>query len=467
MANPDGRRQPEQTERSGFFRWLPILAREERREILAHLQETASWNVDFVVMMGLSAALASLGLLNNATTVVIGAMLVAPLMSPLLGAGFALVQGNVVLFRDCLKAMGYGIAVSLLASLAMGLATPAHDPSPEIAARGNVNVLDLGIALVSGMAAAYAGVRPKLAATIVGVAIAAALLPPLAVVGIAAASAEWLLSGMAAVLFLTNLVAIVLGAAIVFKVMGVRARSTDESQTPVWARRMGMILVLATVVLVYPLGLRFESLFEAGHSQSAFLSIPSTARDAIVERINEEQTAVEFLSVRRDARDPESGVHVVLAAESSVNPQLVEDIEYEIQVVMGADTPVRVMLRLRLDSSGPAMRGRALINDNTRTRVRCHILGALSKGSERKHGSSEFDEGGHCSGRGVADDDTAGPGRRLQRSRTGDATASPGGGGESRQADRSVRDLPGRPNRELARGPGRRACLRLPGSDCL
>ncbi|MDH4030835.1 MAG: DUF389 domain-containing protein, partial [Chromatiales bacterium] len=119
MANPDGRRQPEQTERSGFFRWLPILAREERREILAHLQETARWNVDFVVMMGLSAALASLGLLNNATTVVIGAMLVAPLMSPLLGAGFALVQGNVVLFRDCLKAMGYGIAVSLLASLAM------------------------------------------------------------------------------------------------------------------------------------------------------------------------------------------------------------------------------------------------------------------------------------------------------------------------------------------------------------
>jgi uncharacterized hydrophobic protein (TIGR00271 family) len=353
MANPDGRRQPEQTERSGFFRWLPILAREERREILAHLQETASWNVDFVVMMGLSAALASLGLLNNATTVVIGAMLVAPLMSPLLGAGFALVQGNVVLFRDCLKAMGYGIAVSLLASLAMGLATPAHDPSPEIAARGNVNVLDLGIALVSGMAAAYAGVRPKLAATIVGVAIAAALLPPLAVVGIAAASAEWLLSGMAAVLFLTNLVAIVLGAAIVFKVMGVRARSTDESQTPVWARRMGMILVLATVVLVYPLGLRFESLFEAGHSQSAFLSIPSTARDAIVERINEEQTAVEFLSVRRDARDPESGVHVVLAAESSVNPQLVEDIEYEIQVVMGADTPVRVIVLRTVPGAPP------------------------------------------------------------------------------------------------------------------
>ena len=114
-----------------------------------------------------------------------------------------------------------------------------------------------------------------------------------------------------------------------------------------------MILVLATVVLVYPLGLRFESLFEAGHSQSAFLSMPYTARDAIVERINEEQTAVEFLSVRRDARDPESGVHVVLAAESSVNPQLVEDIEYEIQVVMGADTPVRVIVLRTVPGAPP------------------------------------------------------------------------------------------------------------------
>lgn len=353
MAKSSSQPLADQTERSRLFRWLPILSREERREILAHLKETASWNVDFVVMMGLSAALASLGLLNNSTTVVIGAMLVAPLMSPLLGAGFALVQGNVVLFRDCLKAMGYGIAVSLLASLAMGLATPAHDPSPEIAARGNVNVLDLGIALVSGMAAAYAGVRPKLAATIVGVAIAAALLPPLAVVGIAIASAEWLLAGMAAVLFLTNLVAIVLGAAIVFKVMGVRARSTDESKMPVWARRMGMILILATVILVYPLGLRFESLLEAGHSQAAFLSIPSTARDAIVERLDTETTAVEFLSVRRDARDVGSGVHVVLAAAGPVDPQLTVDIEEEIQEVMGGDTPVRVVILLTVPGAPP------------------------------------------------------------------------------------------------------------------
>ena len=66
----------------------------------------------------------------------------------------------------------------------------SEQDEPEIAARGNVNLLDLGVAWFSGMAAAYAGARPKLAATLAGVAIAAALVPPLSVVGIAAASGE-------------------------------------------------------------------------------------------------------------------------------------------------------------------------------------------------------------------------------------------------------------------------------------
>jgi uncharacterized hydrophobic protein (TIGR00271 family) len=341
------------SEHRGLFSWLPRLQREERRELLSYFQDTASWNVDFVVMMGLSAALASLGLLNNSTTVVIGAMLVAPLMSPLLGAGFGLVQGNILLFRDCLKAMAYGIAVSLVAALAMGLATPAHDPSPEIAARGNVNVLDLGIALVSGMAAAYAGVRPKLAATIVGVAIAAALLPPIAVVGIAAASAEWLLSGMAGVLFLTNLVAIVLGAAIVFNVMGVRSRSTEENRTPLWARRTGMLLTLAAVALVYPLGLRFETLYEAGHIQSASLIVPSTVRESVIDRLNDEEDAVELISIARDAHDPQAGAHVFLAAEGAVSSRLLNDIEQKVKIVMGTDTPVRVVVLRTVPGAAP------------------------------------------------------------------------------------------------------------------
>jgi len=325
-----------------LFGLLPKMQREQRQEMLAYFEENASWNVDFVVMMALSTSIAALGLLNNSPPAVIGAMLVAPLMTPMLGAGFALIQGNVVLFRDCFKAMGYGILVSILASLLMGLVTPAHDPSPEIAARGNVNVLDLGVAFFSGMAAAYAGTRPKLAATLAGVAIAAALVPPLAVVGIAAAAGEWLLSGMAAILFITNLVAIILGSALVFKVMGVRGRKENQPQ-PLWARRMAMILILATVALIVPLQQRFQDQLEAGHLATAAYPVPSIAQDAVIERLNRIH-GVEFLSARRDANSPDAGAHVVLVTEGPVPEGLIEGVKADMQDVMGEETPIRVII---------------------------------------------------------------------------------------------------------------------------
>ena len=333
-----------------LFGLLPRIQREQRQELLSYFEENASWNIDFVVMMALSTSIAALGLLNNSPPAVIGAMLVAPLMTPMLGAGFALIQGNVILFRDCFKAMSYGILISILASLVMGLITPAHDPSPEIAARGNVNVLDLGVAFVSGMAAAYAGTRPKLAATLAGVAIAAALVPPLAVVGIAAAAGEWLLSGMAAILFLTNLVAIILGSALVFKVMGVRGRKENQPQ-PLWARRMAMVLILATVALIIPLQQRFQAQLDAGHTASAAYPVPSKAQDAVIRRMNRLE-GVEFLSARRDANSPDAGAHVVLVTEGPVPDGLLEDVKTDMQDVMGEETPIRVIV-LRSASGVP------------------------------------------------------------------------------------------------------------------
>ncbi len=133
---------------------LPKLEREDRRKLFDHFQASARWNIDFVVMMALATALAAFGLLNNSAPAVIGAMLVAPLMSPLLGAGFALIQGNVKLFKECITAMTYGTLISLFMSLFVGLITPGYDPTAEVEARGQVDLLDLGIAILSGMAAA-------------------------------------------------------------------------------------------------------------------------------------------------------------------------------------------------------------------------------------------------------------------------------------------------------------------------
>ena len=81
-------------EPQGVLRLFPKLKRGDRVSLIELFEKSAEWNIDFIVMMALATALAALGLLQNSTPVVIGAMLVAPLMSPLIGSGFALVQGN-------------------------------------------------------------------------------------------------------------------------------------------------------------------------------------------------------------------------------------------------------------------------------------------------------------------------------------------------------------------------------------
>ena len=107
-------------------------------------------------------------------------MLVAPLMTPLLGLGLALVQGNAMLAKISVRSVFLGVCVTLLIGALIGLVIPGFDqPTPEMLARGGPSLLDLFVAFASGLAAAYASSRPGLLAALPGVAIAAALKLPL------------------------------------------------------------------------------------------------------------------------------------------------------------------------------------------------------------------------------------------------------------------------------------------------
>ena len=331
-----------QVGRSRWLLWLPVLEREERLNLFEHFRIIGSWNADFVVMMGLSTALAAFGLLNNSSPAVIGAMLVAPLMSPLLGAGFALTQGNLTLFRDCMKAMAYGVVVSVLVSLIIGMITPGYDPTTELEARGRVNLLDMAIALLSGMAAAFAMARPNLAATLSGVAIAAALVPPLAAVGVAVASGDFVLAGLSGVLFITNVTAIILGAAFVFRLVGAQGPQ-DDSASPLWARRAQIGLVLATVVLVIPLAERFESQIEAGQLRPVGYPLAIDVRKVVRERVDA-QPGVAIVFMGRYSTAPQAGAQIILAAADPLPRDFIPDLESAIRSHMGDHAPVRVVV---------------------------------------------------------------------------------------------------------------------------
>ena len=232
-----------------FTGLIPQLQREQRVELAERLLSGSICNFDFLAMMVLSTAIAAFGLLLSSTAVVVGAMLVAPLMTPIMGAGLALVQGNAVLMKQAARSIFYGFCCALAIGVVLGFITPIDVPTSELLARGAPNLLDLGVALVSGIAGAYAMARPNLSAALPGVAIAAALVPPIATVGIALALGEFAVARGAVMLFGTNVVAIILSAAAVLYAVGLRSGGSPQ----VWVLRLLQCLLLAVVVLAVPL----------------------------------------------------------------------------------------------------------------------------------------------------------------------------------------------------------------------
>ncbi|MGI9330770.1 MAG: DUF389 domain-containing protein [Gammaproteobacteria bacterium] len=302
--------------RPWIFAWFPKLDREERQELSTRIRGEATGGADFYVMMLLASGLASLGLLQGSTAVIIGAMLVAPLVGPLIGTALALVQGNTHLMRVSLQVCLTGIALGLTVSLLFGLFNPGYEPTLEVEARGRPDLFDLFIALGSGMVAAYAQGRPKVSGTLAGVAIAAALLPPLAVVGIASMTGEVQIAAYAAVLMVTNLVAIILGAALIFRLLGCKARGDDSPMQP-WAKRSVAGLLLIAIMLSGPLILSGIDKDVLGPNRPYTYPVSVPVRNA-VEQFVADHPSIKVVAVGRKGVEPEAGIMVVLTAQNPV-----------------------------------------------------------------------------------------------------------------------------------------------------
>ena len=242
---------------------VPQLDREHRVTLVDRLQENSKFNFDFIALISLSTLIAALGLARDSGAVVIGAMLVAPLMTPLVGMGFALVQGNVKLIRSAFKSVVFGFAVALAIGAVLGLFLRIFhfDITQQMLYRGEPNFLDLVIALASGVAGAYAMGRPNLVSALPGVAIAAALVPPIATSGLALTMGSPTLAGGASLLFFTNIVAIVLGTAFTFWAVGISTRvGTDDRPVQVWPRVwfFGFVIISFLLALLMSMYNLFE-----------------------------------------------------------------------------------------------------------------------------------------------------------------------------------------------------------------
>ena len=281
---------------------FPSLERDQRISLVKQLEKNAKADIDFIAMMVLSSSLASLGLLADSGAVVIGAMLVAPLMGPLISAGHSLVQANFTLFSRSLSVTAIGLGIGFTASIVFGLLFPDFEPTLEIEARGNPDLLDLGIAFLSGTTAAYSTGRSNVMTTFAGVAIAAALVPPLAVVGIALTHGSPEIALNASILLLTNLVAIILGAALVFRMFKVHV-SLQGDRMPVWAKRASIILFLALALLMAPLLIQLMEGRRTGQSRPIKYPLAPKVRQAVREYVNQ-WPQVEIIFQGRNSVEP-------------------------------------------------------------------------------------------------------------------------------------------------------------------
>jgi len=188
--------------------------------LFKNLREESRLRSSFMILLILATMIATFGLFINSSSVVIGAMLLAPLMQPIVSLSMGVLRQDSDLELNGAKTIAIGVIAVLSTAAIIAFFTPIERLTSEMAGRLSPTILDLFVAIVSGVAAAYAKSNEKILGSLAGVAIAVALVPPLAVAGIGLGWVDWHMFGTAFLLFITNLVGIVLAAALTFVILG-------------------------------------------------------------------------------------------------------------------------------------------------------------------------------------------------------------------------------------------------------
>ena len=200
---------------NGDWKWI-----KEKPTPLASLNRSL-WRLSvpsfsFHFMLMLSAIISTLGLLANSVAIIIGAMIIAPLMGPIIGMAYSVAMGNRKLLRRSSFTLFKGVILTVIASWLTASLIGLETVESEILSRTNPTLLDFGIAMAAGLAGAFTQTRRSIADAIPGVAIAVALVPPLSVIGIGLGLGERAIATGAFLLFSTNLICIIFFGSLVF-----------------------------------------------------------------------------------------------------------------------------------------------------------------------------------------------------------------------------------------------------------
>ena len=281
----------------GVCELLSISGR-RKKAIADDIARGSTPHTSYYILMSVSALIASFGLVANSPAVVIGAMLVSPLMTPIFGVSLGLVRGDMSLLKKALQAEVGGVALAVGVATFFGLLPLSLEVTSEMLARTSPTLLDLLVAALAGLAGCLAMIDERISPVLPGIAISISLLPPLSTCGLCLAVGASQGAYGAFLLFFANFLAILMVASGIFIVSGFVTR---EQIGPKWVflkRFSGafVALLLVTVLLTQALititkerriSRRIEEVFEEELS-----SIPATSVEEIIHRTGEDKIDV-------------------------------------------------------------------------------------------------------------------------------------------------------------------------------
>ena len=310
-------------------------------EVRVRIEASALPSKMYFIMNILSAIIASYGLVTNSAAVVIGAMLVAMMLGPITGIALAIIDHRMPLLRKSLVTVLLGISLVVLVGFIVGWLHKDQPLTVEILSRTQPTSMDLMIALAGGTAGAYAMVSPHLSVAVVGVAVATALVPPLAASGILFANGEMQIGLGALLLALTNIIAIQFTNALVLWLLGFRRLVDDDYKSKTYLTFLRRNAV--TLLLLGGLGTYLSINLQTSAKQQGF---ENNVKETINSYFSDKGNVL--TNTQFDKSDTNQVVRAVIRGETTPSSYDVRQIEAIIEQDIADNFPGYLPIKLQL-----------------------------------------------------------------------------------------------------------------------
>ena len=259
---------------------------DRQKKVYSEIKESAKGDFDFFVLTIFSGIIITLGLVVDSSAVVIGGMLLAPLVWPILALSLGIVKGRSKLIQDSSFTLLKSTLLIFVIAVIIGIISPSYAlKGTEFLSRTSPTIFELFIALAAGFVGAFVIAYPKIGAAIAGVVVAAALVPPIAVMGISVSHGNISLAGGAFILYLSNLIAVTFSASVLFFVARFKGPSSESGQE---RRKSNMCwTLLFLLVLMIPLFLITSNTVKENKQQKIVREIVgATIPEAVVTNVS-------------------------------------------------------------------------------------------------------------------------------------------------------------------------------------